>query len=136
MRYYLRIFPQMIVGAFMFFIIIRSMCSRITPTDLIVLPFVSSLFIGGILSLLHKPVANWLLFFGSLGALAAGTFFHYLRIRFIVQNGGMEGANGYGSPLAFLLGWAAATIILFLPGLLFSIWNAQQIIQHLRLQKA
>lgn len=117
----------------MCFVILQSMFTKTTPTDLIVLPFVVSLFFGGILALNRKPIANWLLLFGSIGALAAGTFFHYVRIVFIIQNGGMERSDGYGSPLAFLLGWATTTIILFIPGLIFSIWNGREILHHRQL---
>lgn len=135
MSEYLRILPQMIVGGFMSFVILQSMIGRVTFTDLIVLPFVGSLFIGGILAFFRKPLANWLLLFGASGVLAAGTYFHYARIVFIIQNHSMEGLNGYGSPLAFLLGWAATTIILFIPGLLFTIWNGRKIIQCNQLPK-
>ena len=136
MRDRLRIYSQMIPGGLMSFVILRSMFAHTTPTDLVVLPFVASLFVGGILALKRQPVANWLLLFGSFGALAAGTFFHYVRIAFIIRNGGMERADGYGSPLAFLLGWAATTIVLFIPGLIFSIWNGRKIIQNRQRQTA
>jgi len=116
-------------------VILQSMIGRVTMTDLIVLPFVGSLFIGGILALFRKPVSNWLMLFGASGVLIAGTYFHYIRIVFIIHNHSMEGANGYGSPLAFLLGWAATTVTLFIPGLLFTIWNGWKIIQPNELPK-
>ncbi len=37
--------------------------------------------------------------------LLAGLWFFWLRVQFIIENGGMEGPDGYGSPLAFLIGW-------------------------------
>ena len=136
MRDRFRIYAQMVPGGLMSLVILWSMFAHTTPTDFIVLPFVLSLLIGGILALNRQPIANWLLLFGSFGALAAGTVFHYLRIAFIIRNGGMERSDGYGSPLAFLLGWAATTIIFFIPGLVFSIWNGRKIIQCRRLQTA
>ena len=135
MSEYLRVIPQMIVGGVMSFVILQSMIGRITLTDLIVLPFMGSLFIGGILALFHKPVSNWLLLFGASGVLIAGTYFHYVRIVFIIHNHSMEGPNGYGSPLAFLLGSTATTITLFFPGLLFTIWNGRKIIHRTQLPK-
>ena len=36
------------------------------------------------------------------------------RINFIIENGGMERADGYGSPLAFLIGFVAE-LYLFIP---------------------
>ncbi len=107
----------------MSFIVIRSMFGKVTLTDLIVLPFFLSFFIGGILALLHWSIANWLLLFGSVGPLALGTFFHYSRIDFIIKNGGLEGPGGYGSPLAFLIGWAFTTVVFFMPGAFLSAWN-------------
>lgn len=129
MREYLRILPQMLAGGLLFFVALVSMMSRVTRTDLVILPFAGALFFGGILALFRKPAGDWLLLFGAAGVLAAGTLLHYLRVAFILRNHGMEGPNGEGSPLAFLLGWAASTIILFIPGLLYSIWNGRRIMQ-------
>lgn len=129
----LRIYLQLIPGFLMSVIILGSMVTRATPTDWVVLPFALSLSLGGILAIARKPVCNWFLFFGSLGVLAAGTFFHYVRIDFILRNGGMEGPRGYGSPVAFLLGWLMTTVVLFVPGVVFSIWNGREIIRHRRL---
>lgn len=119
----LRIYPQCIFGGVMSFIVVWSMFGRVTLTDLVVLPFFLSFFIGGMMAFLHQPIANWLLLLGSLGPLALGTFFHYARVDFIIKNGGMEGPNGFGSPLAFLIGWIFTTVVFFIPGVLFVIWN-------------
>jgi len=119
----LRIYPQLIFGGVLSSVVIWSMFSKVTATDLITLPFALAFLIGGILAFRHLSIANWLLLLGSLGPLALGSFFHYARIDFIIKNSGMEGPNGHGSPLAFLIGWVFTTLIFFIPGLLFTIWN-------------
>ena len=44
------------------------------------------------------------------------------RIAFIIINGGMEEASsGFGSPVAFLIGWTAESVAL-IPGLALFIW--------------
>ena len=43
------------------------------------------------------------------------------RVIFMIQEGGMERRDGYGSPMAFLLGMMAEIFILALPALAFTL---------------
>jgi hypothetical protein len=104
-------------------VVLTSIFHRFTITDMLIIPFALLAMIGGILALVGLKAGNWMLLGASLGPLALGCFFHYDRIRFMIENGGMEGPGGYGSPLAFLLGWITTTIIFFLPGLVWTVWN-------------
>ena len=89
---------------------------------------------GAFLLLLRQAAGDWLLLIGSLFPLGLGTIYHAARITFILRHGSLEGPDGYGSPLAFLLGWAFTTVLLFLPGLGFSIWNLFALRRRLNLQ--
>jgi len=119
----IRIYPALLIGALMSCVAITSMVLRFTITDMVILPFALLAMIGGGLALVGFKAGNWMLLCASLAPLALGCFFHYARIRFMIENGGMEGPGGYGSPLAFLLGWITTTIIFFLPGLVWTVWN-------------
>jgi hypothetical protein len=57
------------------------------------------------------------LFAGLL--LALGFFLMYRRVEFIAVNHSMEGPGGYGSPLAFLVGWAFEQALTTASALLF-----------------
>jgi hypothetical protein len=119
----MRVYPQLLIGALMSSIVLTSMVHRFTITDLVILPFALLAMCGGIMALAGSKAGNWMLLCSSLGPLALGCFFHYSRIRFMIDNGSMEGPDGYGSPLAFLLGWITTTVIFFLPGLVWTAWN-------------
>ncbi len=51
----------------------------------------------------------------ALGIFVLGMFLMYSRFSFIVENGGMEGPDGVGSPLAFLIGFAFEQLFFTLP---------------------
>ena len=93
---------------FIFAVAVSVLALFVTKTSQAV--FVAAIFLGSVwcfaaFGLFRR--ANWAYFVsrGILGILFL--FFSYQIIRriiFVVQNGGMERADGYGSPLAFLLG--------------------------------
>jgi hypothetical protein len=87
---------------------------------------------GSLLIYMGNQVGDRLLLWSSLATLAIGTLFHVLRIGFIIKNGGMEPPDGMGSPMAFILGWAFTTVLIFIPGVLFVAWN----LNHRRLTAA
>jgi hypothetical protein len=119
----IRIYPPLFIGALMSLVVITSMVYRFTITDLVILPFALLAVFGGIAALVGFKAGNWMLLCASLVPLVFGSYFHYMRIRFIIENGGMEGPGGFGSPLAFLIGWISTTICFFLPGLVWTVWT-------------
>jgi hypothetical protein len=123
----IRIYPQLLIGALMSSVTIASMLVRFTMTDMVILPFALLAMFGGIFALMGFKAGNWMLLCPSLALLVLGCLFHYVRIRFMIENGGMEGPGGYGSPVAFLLGWIMTTIIFFVPGLVWTVWNLHAI---------
>jgi hypothetical protein len=49
--------------------------------------------------------------------LLIGVYLFERRVQFIFENGGMEPPDGYGSPLAFLIGWISEQLFSSVPAL-------------------
>ncbi len=70
---------------------------------------------GQVVSLKRGSRSGFLLSFSIAVVMWTGLFFQTVRrILFMVEHGGMERSDGYGSPLAFLLGFVTEQL-LFLP---------------------
>lgn len=91
--------------------------------------FVIGILSGVLLICIQRRAMHLTYIFLSL-VVSLGVIEFFFRVKFIIENGGMDRADGYGSPLAFLFGWIvdqAATsfaAICLLLGLLFQAKNS------------
>lgn len=58
---------------------------------------------------------------GAVLLWAAYGILLFRRVLFIIQEGGMERRDGYGSPLAFLIGMVTEVLLLALPAIAFTL---------------
>ncbi len=84
--------------------------------------------VGGVQLVARRKQGLRSAFIGVGVLLAVGLVFLGLRVAFVVRNGGMEGPDGYGSPLAFLIGLAFEQCAFTLPasGLMWSLLRTRR----------
>ena len=79
--------------------------------------------VGGVQLASNRRQGFGMAFVGTSIVLAIGLGFLGLRVFFTIRNGGMEGPDGFGSPLAFLIGLAFEQMLFSVPafGLLLAL---------------
>ena len=119
---YLRIVPQL---AFCVFLLIYFLDALLKGSEMAIpwMIWPITWVTGGLLALCKSSVGERMILWCSFMLFGLGGLFLTLRIGFIAINGGMEAADGRGSPMAFLLGFAFQIVFFLLPGAAFFTWN-------------
>jgi hypothetical protein len=99
------------------------------PTLFVVLAGACAVAVAGGVQLVAGRKHGLKLAFIGIGVLlAVGLVFLGLRVAFAVENGGLEGPGGLGSPLAFAIGLAFEQGVFTLPasGLMWFLWRTHR----------
>jgi hypothetical protein len=84
--------------------------------------------VGGLQLVARRKEGLQVAFIGVAVLLTVGLVSLGMRAAFVVSNGGIEGPDGFGSPMAFLIGLAFEQGLFTLPssGLMWSLWRTRR----------